>query len=318
MTAVWSGVITLDGPISIGAGTFLSLTGEDDSAEASGGQETRLFEVSPGAGLTLTSLRLSGGSEFRGGAIFSYDAALTLDSCVFDGNTATGGDGGAVLAEGGLFTIIGGEFVGNSASEAGGAVRTLDSDLIIKEGTRFESNRALEGGALYCAGADDVATSGLASCSLRGAVFVSNNASRETEIDFSDYEIPWGLTGGGAVFVWHAEADVTDCVFRENWAQVCAGGLFGGNLTDLAIEGCTFENNFTPGYGGAITAVSATIGGDTVLFNNSALRNGGAVSGFTSTRSPMEHDYIWTFICLLACNFSERRNGASLLPQLIN
>ncbi|CAN0522421.1 unnamed protein product, partial [Ectocarpus sp. 12 AP-2014] len=58
--AVWAGTVTLTAPISVGAGTFLSVTGEDDSAEVQGGGQTQMFYVSSSGGLTLTDLRLSG------------------------------------------------------------------------------------------------------------------------------------------------------------------------------------------------------------------------------------------------------------------
>lgn len=55
--AAWAGVVTLDAPIFIAEGAFLSVTGEDDLAEVHGDSSTakgtRLFMVSRGGGLTL-------------------------------------------------------------------------------------------------------------------------------------------------------------------------------------------------------------------------------------------------------------------------
>ncbi len=137
--AVWAGAVTLDAPISVGAGTFLSIAGEDELAEVQGGSQTRLFDVSPSGGLSLTQLKLSGGSAENGGAIYSSNGTVTLDDCVFDGNAATAGAGGAVWAEGGDLTIIGGEISGNSASENGGAVQALDTAVVIQGGI-FQNN----------------------------------------------------------------------------------------------------------------------------------------------------------------------------------
>ena len=111
----WAGFVTLDAPIAIADGTFLSVTGEDGLAEVHGDDSqpngTRLFEVSQGGGLALSQMKLSGGAAAEGGAIFSSSATLTLVSCVFDGNVATEGNGGAVLANGGNVTIVGGDFL---------------------------------------------------------------------------------------------------------------------------------------------------------------------------------------------------------------
>lgn len=167
--AVWAGVVTLDASISIGPGVFLSITGEGSLAEVRGGSEVRLFDVSPSGGLVLTSLKLSGGSAEKGGAIHSSMAAVTLDGCELEGNMATAGDGGSVWVEGGTLTIFGGEFSNNSASGNGGAVLAVDSSLLIQNGTRFEGNKASEGGALYCGGPRNATTetSLTASCFLR-------------------------------------------------------------------------------------------------------------------------------------------------------
>lgn len=93
LDADWVGAITLDSPISIASGMLLSITGDDSLAEVRGGSQTRLFEVSPGGGLTLTQLNLTGGTGTSGGAIHSDSANLTLETCSFYFNVATAGDG---------------------------------------------------------------------------------------------------------------------------------------------------------------------------------------------------------------------------------
>ena len=112
----WAGRVTVNAPIAIAQGTFLSVAGDDIQAEVHGDESlakgTRLFEVYQGGGLSLTKLKLSGGYAPAGGAIFSLAATLTLDNCVFEGNSATDGSGGAVFADGGAFTIVGGKVLG--------------------------------------------------------------------------------------------------------------------------------------------------------------------------------------------------------------
>ncbi|CAN0215079.1 unnamed protein product, partial [Laminaria digitata] len=211
------------------------------------------------------------GSAGNGGAIHSDRASLTLDNCSFDGNVATEGDGGAVWADGGDVTIVGGEFLSNRATLNGGAVLATDASLVVKEGARFENNKAVEGGALYCGVAGFGLGTGLGpSCSISNAEFVSNNASLETFFDFDDV-VRWeDLDGGGAAAFWFTEADITDSVFTNNHAQFTGGAVFGGNDTDIKVEGCIFSSNTAMGFGGAIGASSMTLGGDTQLLDNKA------------------------------------------------
>ena len=281
----WSGAVTLDSPISIADGTVLSVTGEDDLAEVLADTSvingTRLFEVSPGAGLTLSQLKVSGGTAAEGGAIFSSSGFVTLDSCVLEGNVANEGNGGALIARGGNVTIAGAEFLGNSATSYGGAVHITDGWLEVQVGSRFEENEASIGGALFC-GSSTIRASAPSEilCSITEAEFSSNRATFANADDDGDDDDDdtSGLEGGGAVTFLYTEATVTDSVFSGNYARISGGALFGGTSTDVSVDGCTFLNNTVREDGGAIAASSMTLGGGTQLTNNSASNKAGAVS----------------------------------------
>lgn len=281
--AAWVGRILVNAPIEVAEGTRLSVTGEGSSAEVHGGHQTRLFQVSPSGALTLTGLKLSGGSADIGGAIYSHFANLTFDDCVFDGNINTDGNGGAVWARGGIVTILGGAFLGNKATRYGGALHAYDGELIIRGGT-FESNQALVGGgALFC-GLSEVGSNTLpALCSIADAEFLSNRAYLEDEDvnddEGDDYDGSASATsfGGAAVFM-HATVDITDSVFSGNFAQGDGGALEGCLEANMVISGCTFGNNTAERYGGAVSALFVTLEGGTQLVNNSASEGGGAVS----------------------------------------
>ncbi|CAN0155805.1 unnamed protein product, partial [Ectocarpus fasciculatus] len=320
--AVWAGAVTLTTPISVGTGTFLSITGEDDSAEVLGGGQTQMFYVSSSAGLTLTGLKLSGGSAASGGgAIQSTMASVTLDTCVFNGNVATAGDGGAVWAEGGDLTIIGGEFSGNSASGNGGAVLAADAGLVVRNGTRFEGNTAVEGGGLYCSGA---AESSEPSCSLSDATFTSNDATTGAEVSLSDTIDTWAdLYGGGAAAFYLAVAEITNSVFESNNAQVSGGGIFGGSGSSMAIDGCTISNNTTPGYGAGLVASAATLGGGTVVTSNVADESGGGMFGWDSGGAVELNDVVCSLNeaeenggCLYSAGIAIANDGAMVLDNL--
>ena len=293
---VWSGDVTLESPVLVGSETFLTVLGlGGGGAVARGNSQTRLFEVSPGAKLTLSELKLAEGSEVKGGAILS-NGSLTLDTCEFVENVATSGNGGAVWAGGGDVTISGVEFSGNSAAIFGGAVFTMGAELVIHDGTRFDGNQAEEGGAVYCRGSDGSSSEDslvTAPCTLNDAVFLRNYASIGGDVDISDVvdlddyienENPWRfLFGGGAAAFINAEVNISNCVFSKNSAQVAGGALYGGDTTNLIISACTFEGNSAVGVGGAVAASSVTFGGGTELRGNNATRNGGGVSTLHST-----------------------------------
>lgn len=267
LEAVWVGTVLLDAPIVIRSGTFLSIKGEGQQAEAQGGLSTHMFSITSGGGLTITELTLSGGAARSGGAIHALVAKLTLVRCVFEGNIANGGGGGAVFVSGGEVNITGGDFRSNNATGYGGAVLTNNAELVVQDGATFEQNMAAVGGALYSKGQ---------SCSLSNATFISNNASVEavpaTSGDDDDFN------RGGAAGFDSAEVTIADSDFTTNFAGTSGGALWGGADTLLIVDGCTFSNNTTPKSGGAISASNATVGGGTELRYNFADEDGGAVS----------------------------------------
>ena len=295
--ADWAGRVSVGAPIVISEGVFLSVTGEDSLAEvhaaSSQANRTRLFEVAQGGGLTLTQLKLSGGSADGGGAVYSRSATPTLDNCVFDSNLATNGSGGAVWADGGNVTIVGGEFMDNRATRYGGAVHAVDGKLLVTGGSHFEGNKAGAGGALFC-GAEETGPSKLAAvCSIAEAEFASNSATRKYQVSTSS-EFAYQKGGGAAVFL-SAIVDITESTFSGNQAMGSGVALNGGPLTNITINGCILGNNTSNEYGGAISASSSTLGGRTQLTHNSASNGGGAVSVGTSVM------LVHMTLCVLSC-----------------
>ncbi|CAM9556317.1 unnamed protein product, partial [Sphacelaria rigidula] len=279
--AVWAGSVTLDATIGIGAGTFLSLSGQDDTATVVGAATgSRLFSVSAGGGLQITALTLRGGKDTEGGAIRS-SGAVTLEDCVLDGNEATSGDGGGVWADGGSVIIVGGKFSGNVASKRGGAVRIVNATLDVSDGAVFEKNKAEEGGAIFGLGApENTASEGSdKTITLANSIFESNNAS--TEVPVTDtIAPPWDwLEGGGALALSQAVVEIRGCTFDLNYAQLSGGAIYAGESSQpVLLDDCTFRNNTTPGFGGAMCAASAVLTGGTQMESNHAALDGGAVS----------------------------------------
>lgn len=281
--AEWNGTVTLNSSIQIDSGISLTITGVGSDAEANGGQQTRLFEVSSGGSLSMTQMTISGGSAENGGAILSNNGTIKLNSCVFNGNSASNGSGGAVWLENGTLTVSGGEFYGNNASSLGGAIYAVDADFVVQqsegESTTFTDNRGVIGGAVFCGGSDndsDTATS----CFISGAEFSYNLAAIDgVDEDTADVSDWISNRRGGALAFYNTSVDIEYSDFGSNFAPVMGGALYGGDNTDINVTGCTFRNNTTGGDGAAMSVYSVIIGGSTEVRNNSAYDgNGGGVS----------------------------------------
>ena len=171
---------------------------------------------------------------------------------------------------------MGGEFLANTAPGYGGAVYAVEGRLVVQGGSRFEGNEAVVGGGLFCGlGGDVGANKPLVLCSIADAEFESNSDVRDNDdnVDhFSYYD------GGGAAAFMFAIVDITDSLFGGNKARLSGGALHEGAETTLTVNVCTFFNNTSEKYGGAVTASSMAVGGSTQFTNNEAGEDGGAVS----------------------------------------
>lgn len=263
--ALWVGSVELSTTISIGTGTSLVVAGVDD-AEAVGYFARRVFDVSTGGGLDVSRLRLTGGIEWEGGAIFSDGGTVRLEKCEIDSNIAStdhgGVGGGAIWTTGGELTIVDCNFHDNLALRTegpgeGGAIYATNTTLRVQGNSHFQSNSAREGGAIYCSGCIFHAVN---------SSFVGNEASAAegSESDLDDSTGNWdSVVVGGAISLRDTSASVTDCLFEANTASGGGGALFGADDSTIAINDCTFRNNTTQGYGGAVAA------GATVNFTDS-------------------------------------------------
>lgn len=81
-------------------------------------------------------------------AIYDTGANVTVDSCTFKGNSASGGapSGGAIAQVGGSVFIVNSTFVGNTASGNGGAIAAY-GNVVISNST-ITGNHATNGGGI--------------------------------------------------------------------------------------------------------------------------------------------------------------------------
>jgi predicted outer membrane repeat protein len=115
----------------------------------SGGNQNRVFTVTPGARATVSYLTVAEGRAKRGGGIANR-GDLVIKSVTFADNTAIQ-DGGGLANLGGKVTVINSTFAYNRADISGGGMANDSGNAIVTNCT-FSSNTARKGGGLFSAG----------------------------------------------------------------------------------------------------------------------------------------------------------------------
>ncbi|HEV8384392.1 MAG TPA: choice-of-anchor Q domain-containing protein, partial [Candidatus Acidoferrales bacterium] len=237
-----------------------------------GGTPTFAFLILSGAGanLTLNDLTFRNGNQAGiGGAIASRNsaaAALTVNNCVFDSNTAQ--NGGAVAQSA---TINNSTFINNTASVAGGAIWLggCNCDLTITNSTFSSNNASQQGGAIYAANLGD-------SISISHSVFTNNSATDGGALFISDRSSQ-SFFGNGPALIF---VTIDSSLFSGN--QSGSGGAIstGPFLFFLGLSNSTFVNNQATSIAGALLSDitgNMTISNSTFSGNTAGTNGGGAM-----------------------------------------
>eukprot|EP00243_Klebsormidium_subtile_P005153 TRINITY_DN2026_c0_g1_i1.p1 TRINITY_DN2026_c0_g1~~TRINITY_DN2026_c0_g1_i1.p1 ORF type:complete len:432 (+),score=60.36 TRINITY_DN2026_c0_g1_i1:237-1532(+) len=223
----------------------------------------RLFDVAANAGnVIFRNLWLDKGDTSKsatssgtyGGTIYARSSTyLVTDTVLFTNNRAS--YGGAIYYQGNA-TITACSFVNNSASSGGGALYA-DGTAIEVRNSNFTQNKADEGGAINVYHLYDSYGPPIARNSIRGSLFLYNNATSK----------------GGAVHVDSGARNVTIAgnTFANNTAYESGGGVFDESGYFTLLSGNNFIQNYAP-VGGAVTldASYATVASPNVFTRNSA------------------------------------------------
>ncbi|MGA4579817.1 choice-of-anchor Q domain-containing protein [Limisphaera sp. VF-2] len=287
--------------------TNVSVDAREHAVALSGNNAVRVFEVNPGAELTLRNLTVREGRSASGAAIRNIGEAVTLVNCQVVSNTAVGelvddglqglpAYGGAVFNQGTLI-IRGGRLVGNLArggdgsarpgvcggggGAEGGAVFSVGGQVKL-EGVDFQYNSAVGGQGGY----DPVSMAGCGGGSAHGgAIRVLGGTLHVTGCTFADNEARggygarygWGgVAEGGGLCLGSNQTQIVGSTFVTNRCQGGGGAAGQGGAVHnaggrLAIRDCTFRaNRATGGGGGYHTRPGEGSGG--------ALRHGASVA----------------------------------------
>jgi len=265
-----------------------------------GGNVDRIFRVEQASGQITVNFKnlslqngkavtaITGGAD--GGAIGITDEAVTIDNCIFTGNSALEGGAVSLNANGGSLSISNSTFTANNTNLTGG----LDGGAINVEATAtlsvsnctFSGNTAKDqGGAIY--------STGSVTAVISNSTITGNTAS-----------VASGTGGGGGIYffgsVGNAGLSVINSTVSGNQAS---GNVDGGGIavsgsvgitTILTVSNTTIDGNtaFRNGGGLAITGfVTTTIEGSTIS-NNFARNAGGGGGGINVSGTALSPGFV--------------------------
>ncbi|KAB2805307.1 T9SS type A sorting domain-containing protein [Phaeocystidibacter luteus] len=206
-----------------------------------------------------------------GGAVSAINADFVVNDCVFDGNSNRGSGPAAHFRYGGDLIVLNSLFVNNVMPGSFGyssALTSTGNDSSFISNCSFKSNMST--------------TSGGGGLSIVGSyVDPTVNGSFVVNCVFED-----NSSGtGGAIYVDHGKAAISDCSFINN-AAYNSGGAVSLSDNELSISNSTFINNISPegsvfyNWDGAIGIQNSTIL-NSVATNQDPLFRSNNTSSFT-------------------------------------
>lgn len=250
-----------------------------------GGQPPRPAAPAALPPVTFSGLTITGGAAAKGGGIYAYYAAVTVDNCVVTNNYAqTSGGGIAVAGDNSTLTVTNSTISANNTYGIGGGITMLDySAATISRSTISNNSAYLVGGGIGTQLASitiQQSTITDNSAGGGGGVFVHNDNSNALSIVDSTVSgnsatgtgYYYGGTGGG-VYARHVSASITNSTIASNTAATLGGGVV-SHIDDNGYYAATLANSTVSGNSasqggglaqtdsGVITLTNSVIGGN--------------------------------------------------------
>ena len=238
--------------------TVIDCTFENNQSTSTGGAiklNAKAEAVLKGTDEAKAVFKNNAGSS--GGAIYLYQAQLSVDGYTFEGNTAKN-NGGAIYQDTGASDVTASNttFKSNTADENGGAI-CIKGNVLNLENCLFEGNvTRLQGGAIY-------QLEGTPKVTASNTTFKSNTANGH----------------GGAMYLARGEADIKDSIYEGNQAAKDGGAICTeeAGKVPLTIENTTFKNN-KANTGGAVRQSAGTLTvTDCTFETNQSTSTGGSI-----------------------------------------
>lgn len=203
----------------------------------SGNHYSRIFEVSPGASVTLQSLTLADGNDVEGGGILvDGTASLTVTGCRLTGNS--GSYGGGAIENDGMLTLTRSTLVGNDSELPAGGGGLLNTGTATVSGCLVSGN---DGSGVSNFGILDMSgciISGNTS-SYAGGIYNGGTLTIHCSILFGNTAT---VANGGGIYNDGA-LTLSNSLVAGNTAAHHGGGILNSSLGSLTIDGSAVIHN---------------------------------------------------------------------------
>ncbi|WP_304093114.1 choice-of-anchor Q domain-containing protein [Hydrogenobacter thermophilus] len=265
----------------------LSLTCNNDGTNQVG--EFRIFEVHPGAKLTLKDVTVRNGCAdglAAGGGIWNAGGTLTLERSTISDNSSSNNGGGITNSHGGTLTINNSTISGNSTQYGGGIE---NSGTLTVTNSTISGNRAKnDGGGIdnYSGGTLTVTNSTISgnSASFGGGIYNGGTLIVESSTVSANSA---SSTGGGIYATGPAgtggTVTITNSTISGNTAG--SGGGIASAIGTVTITNITMSGNRANFAGGGILTFAGTVNASfvTIANNTANSQSGGIVNGSSGT-----------------------------------
>ncbi|MGB0385710.1 MAG: choice-of-anchor Q domain-containing protein [Ardenticatenaceae bacterium] len=286
--------LTINKNLTIDGSTAKKLT-------VSGGDKSRVFEITKGAKGTVTMKGFSiidGDADGDGGAI-KNSARLILSDMTVRGNDAEG-DGGGIWNSGWL--EVHDSTVQDNDTDVGSGGGIYNSKILILDNSTLRANEAkMDGGGIwnrYRMAINKSTIRDNKASGSGGGLFIKARSGDAIIID-STFRANEASSGGGIANF--GSLGIKDSKFWENESSGGAGAIF--NDQEVVVRRSKFKNNRSGGSGGAIVNLNDITVEDSTFENNSSSRSAGALYSdgsmrlddniFTKNRAGQDGGAIW-------------------------
>jgi parallel beta-helix repeat protein/predicted outer membrane repeat protein len=192
-----------------------------------------------------------------GGGILLVSSTVTATNCTIEENVVSGFGGGVFSGFGGMLTLSNCTITSNESGSRGGGIYSSGPELNLS-GCTIQNNTADEkGGGIYI----DASLCNLTDCTVEsnsgGVHAITNHGGGGLFARYADLTVTGGAFSenssegnGGGICLTGCSLDLSGCAFTGNahdgtGAQYDGGGAMFAENVDLAILGCTFDENET-------------------------------------------------------------------------
>jgi predicted outer membrane repeat protein len=275
----------------------------------SGNNTSRVFDLQNVAA-SLSGMTIRGGNASVGAGIDNSNyGALTIDSCVITGNSATY-QGGGIYSDGTL-SVSNCSLTGNSAISSGGAIYDYAASFTVQLSTISGNSARVDGGGIVYFASSNPSVGTIQSCTISnnsashgGGVnqwfgvlkLLGSSLSGNTAADMAYGTL--GARGGGLYNV--GTVTVSGCTLTGNSA-VEGGGIYMSAGSNRTIAGCTFTSNTAVQGGGIYHDLGAPITVSTSSFTGNSAAQGGGIYNASG--------YVTLVSCTLSGNSASDSGG---------